>query len=99
MSLDLLTRRAVRHHLVRLRNTRIAELRDTRWPIALMMHPATFEELLIDSDPAEHHTIDFEGTEFMGIPLITDERRPVGDIAVQWPTATFTAPAPPRSLR
>jgi hypothetical protein len=86
---DLLTRRAVRHHLMRLRNARVAELRDERMPEHLTMHPDTLAELQMDGDRDEQHTLDFEGRQFMGIPLVTDDRLEVGDIAVAWPPLTL----------
>jgi hypothetical protein len=79
------SRRAVRHELIRRRNERIAELRDDRWPLMLYMHPRTLDELLMDPDPAEASVIDFEGREFMRIPLVGDPALEPGVFRLQWP--------------
>ena len=82
---EVLSRKALRHMLVRRRNERIAELRDDRWPLRLVMAPETLEELLVDSDPLEQRTLDFEGWEFAGIPLSTRAGMERGLVAVDWP--------------
>lgn len=81
----MLTRRAVRHHLIRLRNARIAASRDEAWPLRLHMHPLTLAELLMDGDPHERHVIDFEGKAFMRIPIVEDVRLAQGAVEVVWP--------------
>lgn len=83
--MDLLTRRNVRHELIRRRNERIVADRDDRWPLAIFMHPETVHEVLMDADPAEAHTLDFEGKFFMNVPLIGDERLAPGEVRLQWP--------------
>ena len=81
-----LSRRAVRHELVRRRNERIADTRDDRWPVAMFMHQDSLDELLIDSDPGgEVPLMDFEGKTFMGVPVITDSQLAHGEVRLQWP--------------
>ena len=94
---EFLTRRGVRHALLRARNGRVVEPRDDRWPVLLVMHPLTLAELLMDSDPDERRTIDFEGKAFMNIPLLEDPGMVVGEVAMRWPEAPAPAPAPPPS--
>jgi hypothetical protein len=95
MTEDLLTRRNLRHHVMRRRNARIAETRDQAMPLALRMNPDTLTELLLDGDPAEQHTLDFEGREFIGIPVLTDPAMGYGDIAIDWPPLPDRAPPLP----
>lgn len=83
--MELVSRRAVRHELIRRRNERIAAVRDDRWPVAIYLHPETRAEVLMDGDPAEASVVDFEGKEFMRIPLITDESLDRGVFRLQWP--------------
>lgn len=82
---DVLSRKTVRHQLIRARNARIAEHRDDRWPMQLHMSTETLSELLLDGDPDEQHTLDFEGFEFMGIPIEYDARLDPGVVAIVWP--------------
>lgn len=91
---EFLTRRGVRHALVRARNTRVLQDRDDRWPVLLVMHPLTMAELLMDSDPAERHVIDFEGKAFMDIPVLEDPGMAVGEVAMRWPQDPAPAPSP-----
>lgn len=88
---DVLSRRTVRHLLLRRRNERVAQLRDDRMPRRVSMNLRTLEELLTDSDPAEQWTLDFEGMEFMGIPVVVDPSLEVGVVAVDWPGAELAA--------
>lgn len=81
-----LTRRGLRHTLLRARNDRIAASRDESWPRLLVMSHLTLTELLVDDDPAEAFTVDFEGKRFMGILILADEETPYGDVVVEWPT-------------
>jgi len=92
---EFVSRRAVRHLVLRRRNERVAADRDDRWPVLISVHPDTREELLIDSDPDELRTIDFEGHEFMGIPLQGDPSVEPGQIVLRWPAG---APDPERVL-
>lgn len=87
MTDEFVTRRALRHVITRRRNERIAELRDEAWPLYLVMHPDTRSEILIDDDPDEQRTIDFEGKAFMSIPIITDPSVELGLFELQWPEA------------
>lgn len=82
---DLLTRKAVRHAILRAHHTRVLEARDERWPLALHMHPDSLSELLVDGDPDEQHTLDFEGLELLRIPIVTDQRLAPGEVRIQWP--------------
>lgn len=83
---ELLTRKAVRHAILRARNARVvADERDARMPLALHMHPNTLTELLVDSDPSERDTLDFEGLQIIGIPIQTDPRLEPGVFRLQWP--------------
>lgn len=82
----VVTRREVRHGLLRAHNERVAASRDLSWPTALVMHPLTREDVLIDDDPAEAHVVDFEGHAFMSIPVLTDDRLERGVVQLQWPT-------------
>jgi hypothetical protein len=88
MAAEFLSRRAVRHELIRRRNERIVELRDDSWPAHLLMHTYSLEDLRMDSDPAEAQTMDFEGKEFMNIPVITDDRLEHGEFRVAWPSSS-----------
>lgn len=81
----VVSRRALRHHLLRLRNGRVAQLRDDRLPVLITAHPDTISEVLMDSDPHERHTVDFEGKAFMGVPLLGDARLEAGVFEVRWP--------------
>lgn len=83
---EFLTRKAVRHRLVRLRNERIATTRDDAWPLQMLMAHTTHEELLVDGDGGEQHTLDFEGRAFMNVPITVDDRLAHGVIQLVWPT-------------
>lgn len=86
MSADELTRRGLRHTLIRRRNTRILAQVGDGWPLLLRMSAETLSHVLVDDDPAEQHTVDFEGrVVFMGIPVLTDDTLPLGEVAVDWP--------------
>lgn len=86
MTDEYVSRRAVRHLIVRARNARIAaEERDDRWPLQIVMAPSTLSELQVDGDPQEAHTLDFEGLEFMGIPLVADPEMLAGEFELRWP--------------
>lgn len=89
------SRKALRHELLRLRNARVARLRDDREPLLVAAHPDTITELLIDSDPHEHLAMDFEGKVFMGVPLHGDPRLPAGVFEVSWPDAPLGGPPAP----
>jgi len=80
------TRSNVRHLLVRRRNERIALGGPTfdDWPLAIHMHSETLEDLLLDGDGTEAHTIDFEGREFMNIPIVEDDSLEPGEFALRW---------------
>lgn len=80
-----LTRRGLRHTLIRRRNARIMESDDDSWPLLLRMSSETLSTVLVDDDPAEQATVDFEGRVFMGIPVLTDDTLPLGEVAVGWP--------------
>lgn len=83
---EALTRRGLRHALIRRRNARIAGFRlDDSWPLVLRMSSETRSAVLVDGDPAEQGTVDFEGRLFMGIPILVDEALGFGDVAVDWP--------------
>jgi hypothetical protein len=96
MSEEMLSRRSVRHSIMRARNARVAELGPLAgadvMPVMLTMHPLTLAELLMDSDAAEHHVIDFEGKAFMGIPIMEDDRMSIGSVAVRWPVEHSAPP-------
>lgn len=86
-----LTRRNLRHALIRHRNDRIARERtDDSWPLLLRMRDETLTELLMDPDPGEARTFDFEGREFLGIPVLVDDQLAPGEIALDWPPVTVT---------
>lgn len=89
---ELLTRKAVRHAILRAHHARAVADRDERWPLALHMHPDSLSELLVDGDPDEQHTLDFEGLELMRIPIVTDQRIPAGEVRIQWPAKKEAAP-------
>lgn len=79
-------RRELRHALMRRRNERIAaDQHADGMPVALVMAPTTREELLLDNDPAEAFAIDFEGREFLGIPLLEVDTLEHGVVEVRWP--------------
>lgn len=82
----LVTRKNVRHLLVRRRNERIAVGGPTfdDWPTAMHVHPETLEDLLLDPDGQERNTIDFEGREFMRIPIVQDPSLEPGEFALRW---------------
>ena len=84
-----LTRKAVRHGILRAQRARAMRDPDAVGvlPVMLEMHPDTLAELLIDNDPDELRVLDFEGLEFMGIPIQANPARAHGDIAMRWPTA------------
>jgi hypothetical protein len=81
-----LTRRNVRHHLIRARNERVAAGGPgfAEWPTTLFLNRVTLEELERDGDPEEVDTMDFEGETFMGIPIVQDPRLDNGVFAVTW---------------
>jgi hypothetical protein len=79
------TRRELRHMLMRRRNERIAADRDAAgMPRLLRMHDDTLTDLLLDPDPNETFTVDFEGKAFLGIPVLTDPRLERGTVEVDW---------------
>jgi hypothetical protein len=82
----VLTRRNLRHALMRRRNERIAAAgpRYDEPPAELFLSPATREDLLKDGDPDEAKTIDFLGEMFCGVPLIEDGRLAKGQFVVRW---------------
>lgn len=82
---EFLSRRSVRHALVRARNARVVADRDERYPLLLAMSNDTLSELLVDADPHEAHVLDFEGREFMGIPILTDDDLERGLVEIRWP--------------
>lgn len=83
------SRRELRHLIIRRRNDRIASDRDDRLPVRLWMHPDTLSDLLTDDDAAERWVLDFEGREFMGVPVVERPDMAVGLVDVDWP-APFT---------
>lgn len=89
---DDVSRRNVRHALMRAHNRRVGELRDDRWPLALHACRRTVDELLLDGDPAEAQTVDSLGMRFLGIPLEVDPRLAAGEFTVVWPPT----PVPPK---
>lgn len=91
---EFVTRKNLRHLLLRRRNERIAETRDDQWPTVIYLHPETHAELLTDGDPHEQQTMDFVGGTFMRIPLVEDTRVAAGDFIVDWPPPLFGHPAP-----
>ena len=82
---DVVCRRNVRHHLIRARNNRIAETRDSSWPVLLTAHPATLDELLTDGDPAEAFTVDAFNNTIAGVPYQADARLQLGVFELVWP--------------
>lgn len=94
MTDEFLSRRTVRHALLRARNTRIAEFRDDRMPRELHMHPDTLSELLVDGDPFERHLVDFEGKTLMGVVIVRDQSLPVGEVRIVWPPVPGAAADP-----
>lgn len=82
---ELLSRKTVKHLLMRARNTRVIELRDDRWPELMRVNQRTLEELLTDGDPLEVQTLDFEGNAFLGVPILIDPRLDNGQVAFDWP--------------
>lgn len=79
------TRANVRHLVVRRRNERIsADPRADDWPTAIHMHPETLADLLLDGDGREANTVDFEGREFMGFPIVEDGSLEPGEFALRW---------------
>jgi hypothetical protein len=82
---DELTRKGLRHRLIRARNERVARRLPNELPALLLMHPATHDELLVDGDPSELFTMSMNGREFMGVPISHDPRLELGDITVVWP--------------
>jgi hypothetical protein len=82
----LVTRKNVRHLIVRRRNERIAaggpDFDD--WPVAIHMHPETRDDLLMDRDGHEQHTMDFEGSTFLRIPVVVDDTLAPGEFALRW---------------
>jgi hypothetical protein len=84
--MEVLSRRHVRHAIIRAVNARVAELRDDRRPVLLVMARSTFDELLIDSDPNEQWTMDFEGRQFTGIPVaVAEVGLEPGVVQMRWP--------------
>lgn len=84
----LVSRRALRHQLIRLRNARVAETQDDRWPLLVLMHPDTLTELMVDGDREEQWTLEYlldGSTKFMGVPVVTDERLELGVFEIRWP--------------
>ncbi len=81
-----LSRKELRHMLLRRRNERVmADRHALGLPTLLVMHPHTAEELRLDNDPDERFTLDFEGREFMGIPILEDARVKLWRVEVRWP--------------
>lgn len=85
MTDELMTRRGLRHSLIRRRNARIVEQRGDAWPVLLRMSSETLSQVLVDDDPAEQQTVDFEGRVFMGIAVLSDDTLPFGEVAIDWP--------------
>lgn len=86
--MDELTRKGLRHALLRRRNERILASHDEAWPLLVRMHSETLSDLLVDDDPAEATTFDFEGARFMGIPVLGDDTMAHGAIALDWPATS-----------
>jgi hypothetical protein len=86
---ELVSRRALRHLILRRRNERIAAQRDDQWPVTIYCHPETHADLLTDGDPLEQMTMDFLGGTFMRIPLLEDQRLAPGEFVVDWPPPLF----------
>lgn len=85
---DTVSRKALRHLIMRRRNERIvADQRAVEMPAVIHLHPDTRDEILMDNDPNEMFTVDFEGREFLGIPLQGDPALERGVFVVVWPTS------------
>lgn len=83
-----LSRRELRHAVTRARNARIAELRDDRMPLRLELHPLTWEDVLLDSDPAETEAVPWApGSDrtFYGIHVLPTQMVQVGEVDILWP--------------
>ena len=83
--MEEVSRRALRHLLLRRRNERIAA--DPQAAVAvrlLRMHPDTWDDLRLDPDPSERDTIDFEGRTFCGVPVAEDLSLAAGVVEVDW---------------
>jgi hypothetical protein len=92
--MEEVSRRALRHLLLRRRNERIAA--DPRAAVAvrlLRMHPDTWDDLRLDPDPLEADTVDFEGRTFCGVPVVGDLSLAAGVIEVDWPAAVEVSDA------
>lgn len=82
------SRRELRHALMRRRNERIAADRHADgMPVVLRMHPDTAWALLADPDPNERFTVDDEGRTFLGIPIQTHPEVVLWAVEVDWPSA------------
>ena len=78
-------RRALRHAIQRARNERIASSRDGQLPVLIRLAQPALDALLTDSNPAEQFTIDWEGREFMRIPLLVDPALSDDQASLEWP--------------
>lgn len=80
------SRRELRHMILRRRNERVVANRHAAlMPTVLRMHPETRYALLRDDDPNERWALDFEGDEFLGIPIFTDASLELWTVDVTWP--------------
>lgn len=95
-----LSRRSLRHLLMRRRNERIRELRDERVPVVIVMGPETLDQLEIDGDPEEAWTLESatvagEVYRFCSIPVLVDTQLEVGIFEVRWPSDEVPSDVPP----
>lgn len=87
-----MTRRELRHAILRARNQRVIAAGPDGWqphlhasPVALALHPDDAAELRLDGDWAEAGALDFEGKAFMGVPITEDPQLERGTFTVTWP--------------
>ena len=86
MAGEALTRRELRHAIMRRRNARINESRDDRLPVQITLHPDTWDDVRLDGDPAEQASVYFgDPDHFGGIPVQGNPRLPYGEIELTWP--------------
>lgn len=92
---DLVSRKAVRHQLQRLRNARVLRTRDESWPTSLTMHPDDWDSLRIEraDDVVDAQLVTLEPPTFMDVPVISDPQLPRGSFVVSWPEDPPPIPA------
>jgi hypothetical protein len=82
---EVISRRVLRHMLMRRRNERIAADRDADgMPSSLRMGQESLDALLVDNDPGEQFAMDWLGKEFLRIPILVDPRLQAGVVEVDW---------------